>query len=123
MHDVALTDRQVLVLKTIKGHIESHGYPPTTREIGEAIGVKSTNCIVGHLEALERKGVIERDSRRGRALRVVDLTESDSERLVKRIGLMAHRLGFAWSEGDVDEALSVLDMVEMMRTTTDGGTR
>lgn len=52
------TERQLQVLKAIDSSVREHGYPPTLREIGIAIGVRSTNGVHDHLLALERKGYV-----------------------------------------------------------------
>jgi repressor LexA len=63
-----LTDRQLEVLRFIAQQIEDHGYPPTIREIGEALDIRSTNGVNDHLKALERKGYLTRDPVKSRAL-------------------------------------------------------
>ncbi len=63
-----LTDRQLEVLRFIAVQIEEHGYPPTIREIGEALDIRSTNGVNDHLKALERKGFLTRDRVKSRAL-------------------------------------------------------
>ncbi len=63
-----LTDRQLEVLRFITGQIEECGYPPTIREIGEALDIRSTNGVNDHLKALERKGFLSRDPVKSRAL-------------------------------------------------------
>ena len=64
----ALTDRQLEVLRFIARQIEDQGYPPTIREIGEALEIRSTNGVNDHLKALERKGFLSRDPVKSRAL-------------------------------------------------------
>lgn len=64
-----LTDRQKAVLAFIRDHIEETGYPPTIREIGDDLGIKSTNGVNDHLKALERKGYLERQTGKSRALK------------------------------------------------------
>jgi len=64
----ALTDRQLEVLRFIVQQIEDNGYPPTIREIGEALDIRSTNGVNDHLKALERKGYLTRDPVKSRAL-------------------------------------------------------
>jgi repressor LexA len=64
----ALTDRQLEVLRFIATEIEERGYPPTIREIGEALGIASTNGVNDHLKALEKKGFLVRDPVKSRAL-------------------------------------------------------
>jgi len=65
---IALTDRQLEVLKFIAVQIEEAGYPPTIREIGEGLDIRSTNGVNDHLKALERKGFLTRDPVKSRAL-------------------------------------------------------
>ena len=63
-----MTDRQLEVLRFIAREIEERGYPPTIREIGEALDIRSTNGVNDHLKALERKGFLTRDPVKSRAL-------------------------------------------------------
>lgn len=63
-----LTDRQLEVLRFIARQIEDCGYPPTIREIGEGLEIRSTNGVNDHLKALERKGYLTRDPVKSRAL-------------------------------------------------------
>jgi len=65
---IALTDRQLEVLRFIATEIEERGYPPTIREIGEALDIASTNGVNDHLKALEKKGFLQRDPVKSRAL-------------------------------------------------------
>lgn len=67
-----LTGRQAQTLDFIRESIESRGYPPTLREIGAHMGIRSTNGVNDHLRALERKGYLRREDMKSRALRVVD---------------------------------------------------
>ena len=66
-----LTKRQQQVLTIITQSIEERGYPPTMREIGELMGIRSTNGVNDHLKALERKGFIIREDLKSRTLRPV----------------------------------------------------
>src|SRR5688500_17552606 len=68
-----LTDRQRMVLEFIRGSIEQQGYPPTLREIGNHLGIKSTNGVNDHLRALERKGFLTREDMKSRTLRPVGM--------------------------------------------------
>jgi repressor LexA len=68
-----LTDRQKAVLDFISRSIEKRGYPPTLREIGEHMGIRSTNGVNDHLKALEKKGYLEREDLKSRALRPISL--------------------------------------------------
>ncbi len=64
-----LTSRQEQVLRFIRQSIHDRGYPPTLREIGAHMGIKSTNGVNDHLRALERKGYLTREDMKSRALR------------------------------------------------------
>lgn len=68
-----LTKRQQQTLEYIRQSIEQRGYPPTLREIGEYMGIRSTNGVNDHLRALERKGYLRREDMKSRALRLVDV--------------------------------------------------
>ncbi|HEY2511699.1 MAG TPA: transcriptional repressor LexA [Polyangiaceae bacterium] len=64
-----LTQRQQMVLDYIRQSISDRGYPPTLREIGARMGIRSTNGVNDHLRALERKGYLTREDMKSRALR------------------------------------------------------
>jgi repressor LexA len=66
-----LTARQRLVLETIRASVEQRGYPPSMREIGDAVGLTSPSSVKHQLSALERKGYVRRDPHRPRAIEVV----------------------------------------------------
>ena len=68
-----LTQRQQMVLDFIRQSIHDRGYPPTLREIGARMGIRSTNGVNDHLRALERKGYLKREDMKSRALRPTDL--------------------------------------------------
>ncbi len=65
-----LTSRQKAVLDVISNVMEERGYPPTIREIGERLGIRSTNGVNDHLKALERKGYLHREKSKSRAIRL-----------------------------------------------------
>jgi repressor LexA len=66
-----LTERQKAILDFITQSIDERGYPPTLREIGEHFGIRSTNGVNDHLRALEKKGHLQREDLKSRALRPV----------------------------------------------------
>jgi len=72
----ALTPRQRLVLDTIRSSVEQRGYPPSMREIGEAVGLTSPSSVKHQLTVLERKGYLRRDPNRPRAIEVVHPDDS-----------------------------------------------
>lgn len=65
-------ETQARILEFIKQEIQDRGYPPSVREICEAVRLKSTSTVHGHLIALEKRGLIRRDSTKPRALEVLD---------------------------------------------------
>src|SRR6185369_6051062 len=67
-----LTKRQEETLEFIRKSIGERGYPPTLREIGESMGIRSTNGVNDHLRALERKGFLRREDMKSRALKLVE---------------------------------------------------
>lgn len=73
-----LTDRQQQVLHYIRQSIHERGYPPTLREIGAHMGIRSTNGVNDHLRALERKGYLTREDMKSRALRPRDLDDGEA---------------------------------------------
>lgn len=66
-----LSHRQKQILDYIVQHIEAHGYPPTVREIGEAVNLSSSSTVHAHLRRLEQAGLIRRDAILTRAIQVV----------------------------------------------------
>lgn len=75
-----MTERQAAVMEAIVSSIRERGYPPTAREIGDAVGIKSTNGVNDHLTALERKGMIRRDAFTSRGIVVVAARDGSHER-------------------------------------------
>lgn len=71
-----LTDRQRQILNLIKERIDSRGYPPTVREIGEAVGLASPSSVHAQVSALVKAGRLRRDPSKPRALVVVDESRS-----------------------------------------------
>ena len=91
-----LTDRQREILDFITRSIRDRGYPPTLREIGLHFGIKSTNGVNDHLRALEKKGHLQREDLKSRALRPV-------------LAATAHR----GRGGDKHAAAAAADIVEV----------
>lgn len=74
---MALTKRQQQVLEVVEEYMDRHGYPPTVREIGDAIGLASPSTVHAHLKALEQSGALRRDATKPRA---IDLGERRAAR-------------------------------------------
>lgn len=78
--ETGLTPRQRKVLMMIKESVETRGYPPSVREIGEAVGLLSPSSVAYQLKALEQKGFLRRDPNRPRAMEVVTAPGADPVR-------------------------------------------
>src|SRR4051812_24985480 len=68
--DSGLTERQRTILDVIRSSVTTRGYPPSIREIGDAVGLTSTSSVAHQLRTLERKGYLRRDANRPRAVDV-----------------------------------------------------
>jgi repressor LexA len=66
-----LTGRQQEIWDFLVDYVDAHGYPPTVREIGEAVGLASPSTVHAHLANLERAGLLKRDPTKPRALELV----------------------------------------------------
>lgn len=71
-----LSQKQFEILEYMKKAVREKGYPPSVREICDAVGLKSTSTVHGHLERLERKGYIRRDPAKPRAIEI--FSDNDS---------------------------------------------
>ena len=67
-----LSSRQQEILAYVNTHVDEHGYPPTVREIGQAVGLTSPSTVHAHLEKLAKAGLIRRDATKPRALEVIE---------------------------------------------------
>lgn len=74
------TKRQFDILNFIKEEVRTKGYPPSVREIGEAVGLASSSTVHGHLARLESKGLIRRDPTKPRAIEILDQREMNGLR-------------------------------------------
>lgn len=72
-----LSKRQQEILDFIKKEVREKGYPPSVREIGEAVGLSSSSTVHGHLARLESKGLIRRDPTKPRAIEILDNKNND----------------------------------------------
>lgn len=72
---IKMSKRQQDILNFIKDEVRTKGYPPSVREIGEAVGLASSSTVHGHLDRLEQKGLIRRDPTKPRAIEILDTDE------------------------------------------------
>lgn len=76
-----LRDKQREIYDFLKVYTENKGYPPSVREICEAVSLRSTSTVHGHLKRLEKKGLIKRDPTKPRALEIIEMSSSKKEML------------------------------------------
>jgi repressor LexA len=86
-----MSNRQHAILEFIKNEVREKGYPPSVREIGEAVGLASSSTVHGHLDRLEKKGLIRRDPTKPRAIEILDGSDptdshSTSIRMIPLVG-------------------------------------
>ena len=76
-----LGKRQLAIYDFIKSYSDEHGYPPSVREIGAAVGLASPSTVHMHLKVLEEQGLIKRDSKKPRTIEVMSKREGDDQPL------------------------------------------
>ena len=111
-----LTQRQQEIYEYVTGYVDSHGYPPTVREIGDAVGLASPSTVHAHLANLERAGFLRRDPTKPRALELVgrersqpdvaDVGEAGRVRVLPLVGQIAAG-GPLLAEQNVDDHMAV----------------
>lgn len=83
-----LSQRQNEILSFIKQEIRRKGYPPSVREIGDAVGLMSSSTVHGHLQTLEDKGYIRRDATKPRAIEVLESSSDMPEKRVVQVPIV-----------------------------------
>ncbi len=105
-----LTKRQQEILRVVQDHIARHGYPPTVREIGDAVGLTSSSTVHAHLQALESRGALKRDPTKPRALDLRDRqstrSNGDGVRMLPLLGAIAAGTPIL-AEQNVEEEMAV----------------
>ncbi|NGT87856.1 transcriptional repressor LexA [Clostridium perfringens] len=76
------SDKQTQIYNFLIEFTKSKGYPPSVREICQAVSLKSTSTVHGHLKRLEKKGLIYRDPTKPRALEIVELSNNEEKELI-----------------------------------------
>ncbi len=109
-----LTDRQRQVLEFVDSEVRTRGYPPSVREIGEAVGLSSSSTVHAHLAALQDKGYLRRDPTKPRAIEVAlepssgAAVERRPVRHVPLVGDIAAGTGVLAAE-NIEESLPVAE--------------
>ena len=108
-----LTTRQQEIWQFLAEYVDEHGYPPTVREIGEAVGLASPSTVHAHLANLERAGLIRRDPTKPRAIELVGRRRAEapapyamSTPLLPLLGSIAAGVPLL-AEGSVEDKIAV----------------
>ena len=104
-----LTERQRQILDFLTKYVDAHGYPPTVREIGEAVGLASPSTVHAHLANLERAGLLKRDPTKPRAIELYREPKAEPAADVHRLPLVGEVAagGPLLAEDNVEEYLAV----------------
>ncbi len=113
-----LTDRQRTILQMIRTSVADRGYPPSIREIGDAVGLTSPSSVAHQLRTLEKKGYIRRDPNRPRAMEVVTSTAAKGKR---RAATPAPEIRESSGHGEADELTSRTSFVPVLGQIAAGG--
>jgi repressor LexA len=105
-----LTGRQQEIWTFLTRYVDEHGYPPTVREIGEAVGLASPSTVHAHLANLERAGVLRRDPTKPRALELVG-REEPAVATMPKLPLLGHIAAGAplLAEENIEDQIAVPD--------------
>jgi repressor LexA len=109
--DPMLTTRQQEIWQFLAEYVDEHGYPPTVREIGDAVGLASPSTVHAHLANLERAGLLRRDPTKPRAIelvgrRRVEAPTAEAAPLVPLLGRIAAG-GPLLAEQEIEERIAV----------------
>jgi len=105
-----LTERQRQIWEFIVDYVDAHGYPPTVREIGEAVGLASPSTVHAHLANLERAGLLRRDPTKPRALELVGHERPQAVPRVPLVGDIAAG-GPLLAEENVEDYVTVPELI------------
>jgi repressor LexA len=105
-----LTGRQQEIWDFLVDYVDAHGYPPTVREIGEAVGLASPSTVHAHLANLERAGLLKRDPTKPRAVELVGREPRESQAaMLDKLPLLGQIAagGPLLAEQDIEDHLAV----------------
>lgn len=106
-------DKQSEIYEFLKSYTESKGYPPSVREICEAVSLRSTSTVHGHLKRLEKKGMIKRDPSKPRALEIAELSLPKKEMInIPIVGKITAGLPILATENIEDTFSLPLDFIK-----------
>ena len=81
-------ETQGMILDYIREQVAENGFPPSVREICQAVGLKSTSTVHGHLKRLEKQGLLKRDSMKPRAMAITDQGQEPEKELMRLVPLL-----------------------------------
>ncbi len=104
-----LTGRQQEIWDFLVDYVDRHGYPPTVREIGDAVGLASPSTVHAHLANLERAGLLKRDPTKPRALDLIGRERRESATVLEKLPLIGQIAagGPLLAEQNVEDHLAV----------------
>ena len=106
-------DKQTEIYEFLKTYTENKGYPPSVREICEAVSLKSTSTVHGHLKRLEKKGLIKRAPSKPRALEIAELSTPKKEMIsIPIVGKITAGLPILATENVEDTFSLPLDFIK-----------
>jgi len=108
--DAVLTGRQKEIWDFLVEYLDGHGYPPTVREIGEAVGLASPSTVHAHLANLERAGLLRRDRTKPRALELIGREVAASPESLPLLGEIAAG-GPLLADENIEEYMPVPEML------------
>jgi len=105
-------NKQDEIYEFLKRYTENKGYPPSVREICEAVSLASTSTVHGHLQRLEKKGMIKRDPTKPRALEIAEFSTPKKEMIdIPIIGEIINKASILAAENIEDTFLLPLDYI------------
>jgi repressor LexA len=124
---VELTARQRRIMDFIRGWVKDHGYPPSVREIGEAVQLVSPSSVAYQLKELERKGLLRRDPNRPRAVDVrtpadTEASDEDARRAARPTPAYVPLVGSIAAGGPILAEQSIDDIFPLPRELVGEGT-
>ena len=117
----ALTERQIAILKMIRETTESRGYPPSVREIGEAVGLTSPSSVAHQLKNLQRAGFLRIDPNRPRALVLSSTHAQDNSLGETSPDSLAHRISASHEISRPEDEVSPFTNVPVLGRIAAGG--
>lgn len=116
-----LTPRQRRVLEVIKEAVETRGYPPSIRELGDEVGLASSSSVAHQLKVLEQKGFLRRDPNRPRAMEVILPQDFTGRSGTAAIRPLHHRPSATTDETGIDDAFPAPVHVPVLGRIAAGG--